>query len=94
MCYLKQTKISSLDLCILKVYSISKKYHHRTCIVKAGRLVAGPTQNVKLHNDLMLKLHKILNKNRLPELKMSSEMMLKKYWSNPTYDNAMLFSGY
>ena len=34
----------------------------------------------------------MFNKDRLPELKMISDKMLKKYWSSPTCDNAMLYA--
>ena len=55
---------------------------------------AGQARYVKLHIDLMLKLHKMLNKDGLPQLKMISEKMLKKYLSSPTCGNAMLAAAF
>ena len=40
---------------------------------------AGQARNFKPHNDLVLKLHKILNKDRPPELKKNKDKMMKKY---------------
>ena len=62
-----------------------------TCVhCRRWGIDAGQARNVKPHIDLLLKLHKMLNKDRQPELKMNSEKMLKKYGSSPTCGNAML----
>ena len=49
----------------------------RVCIAAGGAFDAGPARCVKPHIDLMLKLHKMLNNDRLPEPKMNSDKMMK-----------------
>ena len=66
----------------------------RACIADDGVFDAGHARCVKLHIDLKLKLHKMLNKDRLPELKIISEMLQKKYGSSPIFGNAMLGADY